>query len=197
MNPAGLNARSPEIYKVDFSTTKGDFVIEVHRSWAPRGADRFYNLVKHGFFDDCAFFRVRPEFVVQFGIPADPRIARVWERAYIPDDRVTQSNSVGTVVFATAGRNTRTTQLFINMGDNSSLNSQGFAPFGRVVQGLEVVQSFYSGYGERPSDLQDRIQRGGNAYLAKSFPKLDKIKTATVTVVQESAPVKKRVSRKK
>ncbi len=190
MNPAALKAQAPEVFRVNFATTKGDFVVEVHRAWAPRGADRFYNLVKNGFFTDAAFFRYVPNFVVQFGIPADPKVARVWFSANIPDDPVKQSNSPGTLVFATAGPNTRTTQLFINLADNSGLNGQGFAPFGRVVQGgMSVVEKLYSGYGERPD--QGRIQNEGKAYLDKNFPRLDSIKSTTVTSEEAAAPKKK------
>jgi peptidyl-prolyl cis-trans isomerase A (cyclophilin A) len=199
MNPAALKAQAPAIFKVNFATTKGDFVVEVHRAWAPRGADRFYNLVKHGFFDDCIFYRYVPGFVVQWGIPADPRVARVWENAEILDDRVTQSNTPGTIVFATAGKNTRTTQVFINLRDNSELNGQGFAPFGRVVEGMEVIQNLYSGYGDGPTNYQPQIQKGGNAYLEKKFPKLDRIKTAQVLpgeVAPAAAPAKKAPAKK-
>jgi peptidyl-prolyl cis-trans isomerase A (cyclophilin A) len=190
MNPSALKAQAPEVYTVNFSTTKGDFVVEVHRSWAPRGADRFYNLVKNGFFNDAAFFRYVPNFIVQFGIPADPKVARVWYSANIPDDPVKQNNTPGTLVFATAGPNTRTTQLFINLNDNTqSLNPQGFAPFGKVVKGMDVIQKLYSAYGERPD--QGRIQNEGKAYLDKNFPKLDSIKGATV-LSEAAEPSKKK-----
>ena len=189
MNPASLTAQAPDLFKVNFATTKGDFVVEVHRAWAPHGADRFYNLVKSGFFTDAAFFRYVPGFIVQFGIPADPRVARVWHTARIPDDPVKQGNTTGTVVFATAGPNTRTTQLFVNLNDNAGLDGQGFAAFGKVVQGMNVVQKLYSGYGEKPE--QGSIQNEGKAYLDKSFPNLDSIKSATV-ISEEAAPSKKK-----
>ena len=189
MNPAALNAQAPDLFKVNFTTTKGEFVVEVHRAWAPIGADRFYNLVKNGFFTDMAFFRYVPGFIVQFGISPDPKIARVWYNARIKDDPVKQGNLPGTIVFATAGPGTRTTQFFINLNDNSqSLNSQGFAAFGKVTEGMRVVETIYSGYGERPD--QGRIQNEGKAYLDKNFPKLDTIKSATV-ISEGAAPKKK------
>jgi len=179
LTPAALKATAPNLYRVKFTTTKGDFVVEVHRDWAPLGADRFYNLVKNHFFTDASFFRYVPRFIVQFGIPADPKIAAVWQSANIKDDPVKQSNRRGTLVFATSGANTRTTQLFVNLNDNgASLDGQGFAPFGTVTEGMDVVQGLYSGYGEAPE--QGRIQAQGKAYLDKSFPKLDSIKSATV-----------------
>src|SRR5271165_7517966 len=142
LNPAALKAVAPATYKAEFVTTKGNFVIEVHRDWAPLGADRFYNLVKSGFFTNAAFFRVvvkpRP-FIVQFGLNANPAVNKVWEHANIKDDPVMGSNSRGTLVFATAGPNTRTTQLFINFGNNAGLDRQGFAPFGTVAEGMEIV----------------------------------------------------------
>ena len=178
MHPASLTAQAPASFKVKLTTTKGDIIIQVTRSWAPKGADRFYNLVKNGFFTDAAFFRYVSGFIVQFGIPADPKVAAAWRSANITDDPVTQPNSPGTLVFATAGPNTRTTQLFINLADNTrSLSPQGFAPFGKVTQGMDVVAKLYSGYGETPD--QGQIQAQGKAYLDKSFPKMDSIKSAT------------------
>ena len=185
MNPGSLKARAPEVYRVKFTTTKGDFVVEVNRAWAPIGADRFYNLVRNGFFTDASFFRVVPGFIVQFGIPAYPRIAAAWQNANILDDRVMQSNKKGTITFATAGPNTRTTQLFLNLGDNMPLDGQGFAPFGTVTEGMDVVLNIYSGYGERPE--QDRIQSQGKAYLDTNFPQLDSIKSATVIFPEPTA----------
>lgn len=183
-NPAALNAQAPAVYKVRFDTSKGPFVIEVHRDWAPNGADRFYNLVKNGFYDNTRFFRVISGFMVQFGINGDPRISAQWRSANIPDDPVRQSNQRGFITFATAGPNTRTTQVFINYADNRPLDRQGFSPFGRVVSGIEVVDSLYGGYGEgAPQGLgpeQGRIQSQGNAYLMQGFPKLDYIKKATI-----------------
>ena len=189
MNPASLKAQAPDKFKAKFTTTKGDFVIEVTRAWAPRGADRFYNLVKNGFYNDCSFFRYVPGFIVQFGIPADPKITQAWQSANIQDDPMKHSNTAGTVVFANGGANTRTTQLFINLADTSSQldapRSVGFSPFGEVVQGMDVVKGLYSGYGEL-SDMGGRgpsqgpIQMQGKPYLDKNFPKLDSIKSATV-----------------
>jgi peptidyl-prolyl cis-trans isomerase A (cyclophilin A) len=190
MEPKSLNAKAPETFNAKFTTTKGDFVIQVNRAWAPHGADRFYNLVRAGFFKDVAFFRVLSGFMAQFGISGDPAVARAWMGANIPDDAVRQSNKRGRVTFATAGPNTRTTQLFINFGDNAGLDSQGFAPIGEVVEGMSVVDSLYSGYGEgaprgRGPD-QGRVQAQGNAYLKSNFPQLDRIISATI--VPASAP---------
>jgi len=183
-NPAALREQAPATYKVRFDTTKGVFVVEVTRAWAPRGADRFYNLVKNGFYDNARFFRVISGFMVQFGINGDPAVMAKWRAAQIPDDQVTQSNNRGTITFATAGANTRTSQVFINFGDNSQLDQSGFAPFGRVASGMNVVDSINAEYGEgaprgRGPD-QSRIQSEGNTYLAKAFPRLDYIKKATI-----------------
>lgn len=183
-NPAALREQAPSTYKVKFDTSKGPFVVEVHRDWAPFGADRFYNLVKNGFYDNARFFRVISGFMVQFGINADPKISTVWRTARINDDPVHQSNRRGTITFATAGPNTRTTQVFINYGENSALDRQGFAPFGQVVSGMNVVDALYSGYGEGApggsGPEQGRIQQEGNAYLTKDFAKLDYIRSATI-----------------
>jgi peptidyl-prolyl cis-trans isomerase A (cyclophilin A) len=183
-DPASLNEKAPAVYKAKFDTSKGTFVIEVHRDWAPNGADRFYNLVKNGFYNDARVFRVIEGFMVQFGINSDPKISAVWRDANIPDDPVEQSNGRGMMTFATAGPNTRTTQVFINFGDNAGLDGQGFAPFGKVISGMDVVDSLYSAYGEgAPSGHgpnQSTVQSLGNAYLAKAFPKLDYIKQATI-----------------
>ena len=184
MNPASLKEKAPDVFKASFEVAHGDgkaggtFVIEVHRDWSPNGADRFYNLVKSGFYDDCRFFRVVPNFMVQFGIHGDPAVAGNWRAARIPDDPAKQSNKRGYVSFATAGPNTRTTQMFINFKDNSFLDSQGFSAFGQVLSGMDVVDKIYSGDGERPD--QGQIQSAGNAYLTKTFPKLDYIKKATI-----------------
>ena len=185
MNPTALNAQAPAIYKVKLQTSKGDVVMEVTREWAPHGADRFYNLVKNGYYDNARFFRVIKDFMVQFGINGDPAVNQVWQQANIPDDPVVQSNKRGMVTFATAGPNTRTTQVFINYADrNAGLDGQGFAPFGRVVEGMEVVDTLYSDYGEgAPQGMgpdQGRSQSEGNAYLTKNFPNLDYIKKATI-----------------
>jgi len=183
-NPASLNEKAPDVYKVKFDTSQGTFEIEVHRDWAPNGADRFYNLVKNGFYNDTRFFRVIKGFMVQFGISGNPKISQVWRNANIPDDPVEESNLRGFVTFATAGPNTRTSQVFINYGDNPSLDGQGFAPFGKVISGLDVVQHLYSNYGEGAprgeGPDQSRVQTEGNAYLQKNFPQLDYIKKATI-----------------
>jgi peptidyl-prolyl cis-trans isomerase A (cyclophilin A) len=175
---------APATYRARFETTAGVFVIEVQRDWAPRGADRFYELVKSGYFDGQRFFRVLSGFMAQFGIHGDPKVSAVWRARNIPDDPVRQSNTRGMVSFATAGPGTRTTQVFINYGDNSALDGQGFAPFGRVVEGMEVVDRLFAGYGEGAprggGPDQGRIQGEGNAYLAKQFPKLDSVKRATI-----------------
>ena len=179
MKPAGLKERAPNVYKARFETTAGVFVIEVRAEWAPNGADRFYNLVKNGFYDGCRFFRVLPGFMVQFGINGDPAIQRNWVNATIPDEKVTQGNTRGFVSFAkSAAPNSRTTQVFINFGDNSRLNRDGFAPFGKVISGMEVVDKINSSYQQKPE--QGRIQTEGNAYLTKNFPKMDYIKKATI-----------------
>ena len=183
-NPASLNEKAPDVYKVKFETSQGTFEIEVHRDWAPNGADRFYNLVKNGFYNDTRFFRVIKGFMVQFGISGNPKISQVWRNANIPDDPVEESNLRGFVTFATAGPNTRTSQVFINYGDNPSLDGQGFVPFGKVISGLDVVQHLYSNYGEGAprgeGPDQSRVQTEGNAYLQKNFPQLDYIKKATI-----------------
>lgn len=178
MHPATLNAKAPATFDAKFTTTKGDFVVHVTRAWAPLGADRFYNLVKRGFFSDAAFFRVVPGFMIQFGLNADPAVSKEWQSARIKDDPVTQSNKPGYVTFATAGPNTRTTQLFINYGNNAFLDSQGFAPFGEVTSGMDVVKNLYSGYGEKPD--QGSITALGKPYLDKNFPNIDSIKSATI-----------------
>ena len=183
-NPAALKEQAPATFKVNFDTSKGAFEVTVHRDWAPNGADRFYNLVKNGFYDDVRFFRVIPNFMAQFGIHGNPSIMAAWRPAQIKDDPVKQSNQRGFVVFATAGPNTRTTQLFINFRDNSGLDKQGFAPFGQVTKGMDVVDKIYDGYGEGAprgkGPEQGRLQNEGNAYLTKEFPKLDFIKAATI-----------------
>ena len=182
--PSSLTEKAPEVYKVKFDTSKGAFVVEVRRAWAPNGADRFYNLVRNGFYDNVRFFRVIPGFMVQFGISGDPKIAAPWREARIKDDSVAQSNKRGFITFATAGPDTRTTQVFINFADNSALDRQGFAPFGQVVSGMNVVDAINSEYGEgaprgRGPD-QGRVQAEGNSYLAKDFARLDFVKKATI-----------------
>jgi peptidyl-prolyl cis-trans isomerase A (cyclophilin A) len=181
LNPQSqtLQARAPETFNARFETSAGAFTVQVTRAWAPGGADRFYNLVRNGFFDGTRFFRVVPGFVVQFGLSGDPAISARWHLASIPDDPVQQHNTRGTLTFATAGPNTRTTQLFINFADNLNLDGMGFSPFGKVVDGMDVVDRIYAGYGERPD--QGLIEGRGNAYLAAQFPKLDSI--AKVSIV--------------
>ncbi len=181
LKPAKLAAEAPQIFKVAFHTTKGDFVVTVHRAWAPRGADRVYNLVRAHFFDGVEFFRVVPNFVVQFGISPYPAVSKAWEKATIPDDRVAAHNGRGAVSFAAAGPNSRTTQIFVNLADNLSLDSSGFAPVGEVTSGMKVVDSLYSGYGDDPTAQQAEMQTQGNAWLAKSYPKLDSITSATIS----------------
>jgi peptidyl-prolyl cis-trans isomerase A (cyclophilin A) len=183
-DPSSLNEKAPAVYKAKFDTSKGTFVIEVHRDWAPHGADRFYNLVKNGYYNDVRFFRVIDGFMVQFGISGNPDLSAVWREARIPDDKVNESNQRGYVSFATAGPGTRTTQVFINFGDNAGLDGQGFSPFGQVVSGMDVVDALYNGYGEgaprgRGPD-QGRMQMEGNAYLMTDFTKLDYVKKATI-----------------
>jgi peptidyl-prolyl cis-trans isomerase A (cyclophilin A) len=177
--PAKLTEKAPETFRVNFDTTAGPFVVEVTRAWSPLGADRFYNLVKNGFYDDTRFFRVMKGFMAQFGLHGNPAIQKFWANASIPDDKVTQSNRRGFISFATRGPNTRTTQLFINFVDNSqSLDPQGFSPFGRVVSGMEAVDKINTQYGQQPD--QSLIQSQGNRYLDKEFPKLDRINKATI-----------------
>jgi peptidyl-prolyl cis-trans isomerase A (cyclophilin A) len=183
-DPAQLTEKAPETYKVQFDTTKGKFTVEVTRSLSPNGADRFYNLVRSGYFKDTAFFRVISGFMCQFGIHGDPAVSAKWRPARIPDDPVKGSNKRGTLTYAMAGPNTRTTQFFINFGDNTQLDSMGFSQFGKVVEGMDVVDKINPEYGEgaprgRGPD-QGRIQVEGNAYLKKDFPNLDYIKSATI-----------------
>jgi peptidyl-prolyl cis-trans isomerase A (cyclophilin A) len=182
--PPAPDAAAPESFRVKFATTKGDFTVEVTRAWAPRGADRFYRLVTEGYFKDIRFFRVLPGFMAQFGLSGDPALNAKMDTLRIPDDPVTQSNKRGTLTFATAGPNTRSNQFFINYGDNASLDVQGFSPFGRVVDGMTVVDAMYGGYGEGAPNgkgpSQELIATQGNAYLQRAFPKLDYIKSATI-----------------
>jgi cyclophilin family peptidyl-prolyl cis-trans isomerase len=178
LHPATLTAKAPARYDVTMKTTAGTFVVAVTRAWAPRGADRFYALVKHGFFTDAAFFRVVPGFVVQFGLSANPAVSAAWGRENLKDDPVTKSNRAGYLSFASAGPNTRTTQIFIDLGDNARLDAMGFAPFGKIATGLDVVRKIYSGYGESPD--QSAIESKGKAYLDQNFPALDRIISATI-----------------
>jgi len=180
-NPA-KPVQAPATYRVKFDTTKGPFVVEIHRDWAPRGADRFYELIEDKYYDDLYFFRVIKGFVVQWGIHKDPAVMARWNTMAILDDPVTQSNRRGTITFATDGPNTRTTEPFINLADNKRLDSRGFAPFGEVVEGLDVVDKLYSGYGDGPPKGegvdQTKAEAQGNEYIEGRFPRLDKIRTA-------------------
>jgi peptidyl-prolyl cis-trans isomerase A (cyclophilin A) len=184
-NPAALTEQAPATYKARFDTSKGVFVIDVRREWAPVGADRFYNLVKNGFYDENRFFRVISGFMVQFGINGNPQVSTPWRNAQIKDDPVKQSNKRGFITFATSGPNSRTTQVFINFGDNARLDGMGFASFGQVSSGMNVVDQLYSDYGEgAPSGRgpnQGRMQGEGNAYLTKDFPNLDFVRKATIS----------------
>lgn len=185
LSPQNATEQAPDLYKVKLATSKGDVVIEVHRAWAPHGADRFYNLVKLGFYDDCRFFRVISGFMAQIGINGDPTVQVKWRDANIPDDPPAgQSNARGMVTFATGGPNTRTTQFFINFGNNTFLDNQGFPPFGQVVEGQAVLDQIFPGYGEgAPGGSgpdQGQLQARGNAYLSEQYPKLDWIKTARI-----------------
>lgn len=169
--------KAPDLFKVNLDTSKGPVVIEVHRDWAPLGADRFYTLVKTGYLDNARFFRTIPNFMTQFGLAADPKVTARWNGSELSDEPVRQSNVRGMVTFAKAGPNTRTTQMFINIGNgNARLDKDGFAPFGRVISGIDNVDEFYNEYGDSP--VQSLITQQGNAYLEQAFPKLDYIKTA-------------------
>jgi peptidyl-prolyl cis-trans isomerase A (cyclophilin A) len=183
LNPSTLKARAPEMFRVRFNTTKGDVILEITRDWAPNGADRFYNLVRGGFFNGCAIFRVvrSPQpFMAQFGVSPRPEVNRAWDNQTIPDDPVKQSNKRGRITFAATGApNSRGTQLFINYSDNTFLDGQRFAPIGEVVEGMENVDKFYAGYGENGPD-QGRLANEGKTYSDKSFPMLDHIITATI-----------------
>lgn len=176
--PARLNETAPATYNARFDTSVGPFVVQVHRVWAPKGADRFYNLVKNGFYDGARFFRVLPDFMAQFGINGDPSVQSAWRSANITDDPVKESNKRGYITFATAGPGTRTTQVFINFKHNAGLDGQGFAPFGEVISGMEVVDKINSEYKQTPD--QGRIQTQGNGYLTRAFPRLDYIRKATI-----------------
>ena len=175
---------APDSFRVRFETSKGDFVVEVTKAWAPEGAERFYRLVRNRFYDQARFFRVVRGFMAQFGINGDPEVSRRWHGMIIADDPVKQSNTRGFVTFAHAGPNTRTTQVFINLVDNIRLDKLGFAPFGQVISGMEVVDRLYSAYGDGPprgsGPRQELIQTQGNAYLEREFPRLDYIVRARV-----------------
>ncbi|MGH9480107.1 MAG: peptidylprolyl isomerase, partial [Terriglobales bacterium] len=185
LHPPAQMPAAPATYTVAFQTTRGPFTVAVHRAWAPLGADRFYYLVKNGYYTGAAFFRVVPGFVVQWGVAANQKVNQAWENAAIPDDPVVASNTLGMICFAKAGPNTRTTQVFINFRDNSRLDKMGFAPFGQVTQGMNVVDELYGGYGDfapRGHGVDGRLlDSGGDAYLRKAFPKMDRIQSVTVS----------------
>jgi len=197
-NPSTLKATAPAAFDVKFTTTKGDFVVQVHRDWAPHGADRFYNLVRAGFYTDCSFFRVlrtpRP-FMAQFGISPNPAIASAWQNANIPDDPKKETNTRGRVTFAMGGPNTRTTQIFVNYGDNSFLDNQNFPPFGEVIEGMEVVDQLYAEYGEGPPNGrgpdQGKLQSEGKAYVDRNYPKLDHVIKAAIVPAPAKSDDKK------
>ncbi|HZD87307.1 MAG TPA: peptidylprolyl isomerase [Gaiellaceae bacterium] len=180
LRPASLHAKAPAVFRVRFTTTKGPFVVTVHRTWATRGADRFYNLVRAGFYNGQRLFRVVPGFVVQWGISGTPKIAKAWANATIRDDRVRHPNARGTIDFADAGPNTRTTQVFVNLAANTWLDSRGFAPFGVVTSGFATLRRLYHGYGDRPTSDQAQMTQHGEAFFRKHFPKLDRILKARV-----------------
>jgi peptidyl-prolyl cis-trans isomerase A (cyclophilin A) len=187
MNPSSpeMNATAPESFTVRFETSAGEFDVAIHRDWSPNGADRFYNLVRNGYYDDVRFFRVLEGFMAQFGINGDPALNRIWRTANIPDDPVVESNTRGRITYAKSGApNSRTTQLFINYADNSRLDEMGFAPFGEVVAGMDVVDSLFPHYGEGAPQgggpNQGKVQSEGNAYLNQQFPDLDYIVQATI-----------------
>jgi peptidyl-prolyl cis-trans isomerase A (cyclophilin A) len=179
-----VNLTAPAEFKVKLETSKGDIVLKITRAWAPKGADRFYSLVKNGFYDECRFYRVLPKYVAQFGIHGDPAVSAKWREVPIDDDPVQQKNTRGRLTFAKSGPNTRTTNLFLNLKDSTSLDSQGFAPIGEVVEGLEIADLLHSGYGDGApkgrGPSQKRIYEEGNAWLKKDFKDLDYIKTAKI-----------------
>jgi peptidyl-prolyl cis-trans isomerase A (cyclophilin A) len=184
LDPSKAKLTAPATFKAKFETTKGDFVIEIQRDWAPNGVDRFYSLVTVGYYEDIALYRVIDGFMVQFGIHGDPKMNKIWKDATILDDKVTQSNTPGMLTFATRGANTRTTQLFINYGQNVRLDGMGFAPFGKVIEGMDVVNNIHSGYGEGAprgrGPSQPKMQGEGNTYLRADFPDLDYIESISI-----------------
>jgi peptidyl-prolyl cis-trans isomerase A (cyclophilin A) len=186
LDPSTLKARAPEVFKAKFTTTQGDFVIQVTRAWAPIGADRFYNLVRGKFFDGGPFFRVIPGFMAQFGLSPNPAVSAVWRSQDLTDEPVKQSNKRGFISYAKAGPNTRTTQMFINYGDNSRLDADGFSPFGEVIEGMDVVEKFNSEYGGSPD--QGAIQQLGKSWLDKNMPRVDSVKTAVIVPAVPPAP---------
>jgi len=194
MDPSRVTETAPDVFRARFDTSKGSFVIEVHREWAPIGADRFYNLVKNGFYDGTRFFRVRPGFMAQFGLNGNPQVQGAWQRAFLRDEPTTQKNVRGFVTFTTEGRpQSRFTQIFVNYGDNSRLDADGFAPFGQVVTGMDVVDKLYAPPDDAQPD-QRRILREGNEYLQKEFPQLDFVKKASLVPATPAAPARRRPS---
>jgi peptidyl-prolyl cis-trans isomerase A (cyclophilin A) len=186
LDPSTLKATAPAVYKAKFTTTQGDFVVQVTRAWAPIGADRFYNLVRGGFFNGAPFFRVIPGFMAQFGLNPDPMVSRAWNSQDLMDEPVKQSNKRGFITYAKAGPNTRTTQVFINYGDNSRLDADGFAAFGEVIEGMDVVDKFYSGYGGSPD--QNAIQQLGKPWILKNMPQVDSTKIAVIVPLVPPVP---------
>ena len=186
LHPATLDRKAPQLFDVTFHTTAGDFTMSVHRTWAPHGADRFYNLVKNHFYDGAKIFRVVPGFVVQFGISPFPSVSNAWRTATIPDDTITVHNERGAVAFAAAGPDTRTTQVFIDLGNNTNLDVDEFAPFAAVTSGMGVVDKLYAGYGDKPTPEQGKMMEQGNAYLERAWPKLNTIESTTVS--HEASP---------
>ena len=198
LRPALLKDKAPEQYKVKFITTRGEFTLDVTRAWAPLGADRFYNLVRHHFYDNASVFRVVAGFVAQFGISAYPPVTAAWEKTEIKDDPVAQTNKRGYITFATSGANTRTTQVFINLVDNARLDRMGFAPFGVVeAPGMNVVEMFYDQYGDDAGPDQEKIESQGKPYVDKGWPKLDTIKSATLLTSAPAAASKTATPTKK
>lgn len=185
LDPSPTREKAPEVFRAQFTTSKGKFTIEVHREWSPNGADRFHELISKGFYNDTRFFRAVEGFMVQFGLHGSPDVNRKWRAANIPDDPVKQSNKRGFVSFAMAGPGSRTSQIFVNYNDsNARLDAMGFSPFGQVVEGMDVVDNLYKGYGEGAprgkGPDQGRIQAEGNAYLDKDFPQLDRVLSASL-----------------
>lgn len=182
--PSRLDETAPATFRAHFETTAGEFVVEVHRDWSPNGADRFYNLVKNGYYDDTRIYRVVEGFMAQFGIHGNPTVQYQWRNAIIPDDPVVESNTRGRVSFAISGPNSRINELFINLVDNPSLDAQGFSPIGEVVEGMEAVDAFHAGYGDGPprgeGPYQAQARAQGNAYLDADFPDLTRIERAWV-----------------
>ena len=181
---------APDVFRATFETTKGSFVVECRRVWAPHGVDRFYNLVRAGFFDDSRFFRVREGYIAQFGIPGDPAVAMKWKDQAMPDDPVRRSNKRGFIGYAMTGPNTRTTQIYVNLTDNARLDAEGFAPIGEVIEGMAVVDEFHAGYGEQSgggvrAGKQAKLFEEGNAYLDREFPKLDRLLRARIAATKK------------